>query len=211
MFESGTELLVEALPSVWDGSCEAILAPQVDGDATKAAKVQKEEAELDLDAISAAQAHNRVRAFSGWPSTWAWLQAGVAAPVKAKLLRTRLVRASSLEHETRPRTTRDAQHMGGRADPVPPAHLSDAAVPVPLAQAPDVEAPPGRELRLSKDGKALQLACGDGSVLELLEVTLPGKKPVGAKAYWNGCKDGGSRWLTSADAEAALAPASDAA
>jgi len=167
MFESGTELLVEALPSVWDGSCEGLLAPQVDGDATKAAKVQKEEAELDLGAISAAQAHNRVRAFSGWPSTWAWLQAGVAAPVKAKLLRTRL--------------------------------------------APDVEAPPGRELRLSKDGKSLRLACGDGSVLELLEVTLPGKKPVGAKAYWNGCKDGGSRWLTSADAEAALAPASDAA
>ena len=48
-------------------------------------------------------------------------------------------------------------------------------------------------------------------MLELLEVTLPGKKPVGAKAYWNGCKDGGARWLTSADAEAALAPASDAA
>ena len=134
MFESGTELLVEALPSVWDGSCEAILAPQVDADATKAAKVQKEEAELDLDAISAAQAHNRVRAFSGWPSTWAWLQAGVAAPVKAKLLRTRL--------------------------------------------APDVEAPPGRELRLSKDGKSLQLACGDGSVLELLEVTLPLPLPL---------------------------------
>jgi methionyl-tRNA formyltransferase len=94
---------------------------------------------------------------------------------------------------------------------VPAAHLSDAAGPVLLAQEPDVEAPPGRELRLSKDGKALQLACGDGSVLELLEVTLPGKKPVGAKAYWNGCKDGGSRWLTSADAEAALAPAADVA
>ena len=42
-------------------------------------------------------------------------------------------------------------------------------------------------------------------------MTLPGKKPVGAKAYWNGCKDGGARWVTRADAEAALAPASDAA
>ena len=82
---------------------------------------------------------------------------------------------------------------------------------MPQAKAPGVEPPPGRELRLSKDGKALQLACGDGSVLELIEVTLPGKKPVGAKAYWNGCKDGGSRWLTSADAEAAVALASDAA
>ena len=35
------------------------------------------------------QAHNRVRAFAGWPGTWAWLQAGDAAPVKAKLLKTR--------------------------------------------------------------------------------------------------------------------------
>ena len=41
MFESGTELLVGALPSVWDGSCEELLTPQVDGDATKAAKVSK--------------------------------------------------------------------------------------------------------------------------------------------------------------------------
>ena len=68
MFETGTELLVEALPSVWDGSCKDVLVPQVDADATKAAKVQKEEAELDLSAISAAQVHNRVRAFSGNPN-----------------------------------------------------------------------------------------------------------------------------------------------
>ena len=43
MFESGTELLLDALPSVWDGSCEQALVPQVDGDATKAAKVRGEE------------------------------------------------------------------------------------------------------------------------------------------------------------------------
>ena len=30
MFETGTELLVEALPSVWDGSCKDVLVPQVD-------------------------------------------------------------------------------------------------------------------------------------------------------------------------------------
>ena len=33
MFETGTELLVEALPSVWDGSCKDVLVPQVDADA----------------------------------------------------------------------------------------------------------------------------------------------------------------------------------
>ena len=106
------------------------------------------------------QAHNRVRAFAGWPGTWAWLQAGDAAPVKAKLLKTR---------------------------------------PAPAEAA----RPEGREGVLSKDKKSLQLACADGSVLEVLELTLPGKKPVGAKAFWNGCKDKGARWSTSADMEPA--------
>eukprot|EP00908_Phaeocystis_cordata_P007645 Transcript_18299.p3 GENE.Transcript_18299~~Transcript_18299.p3 ORF type:complete len:407 (-),score=166.98 Transcript_18299:127-1251(-) len=160
MFETGTELLIDALPSVWDGSCQEVLAPQDNEAATGAKKVQKEEAELDLSAISALQAHNRVRAFAGWPGTWAWLQAGDAAPVKAKLLKTR---------------------------------------PAPAEAA----RPDGREVVLSKDKKSLQLACADGSVLEVLELTLPGKKPVGAKAFWNGCKDKGARWSTSGDMEPA--------
>ena len=65
MFEAGTEQLLEALPSVWDGSCEAALRPQDADAATKAAKVQKEEAEVRLDVMSAAEIHNRLRGFAG--------------------------------------------------------------------------------------------------------------------------------------------------
>ena len=39
LFEAGSEQLLDALPSVWDGSCEAALAPQDGERATKAAKV----------------------------------------------------------------------------------------------------------------------------------------------------------------------------
>lgn len=157
MFETGTKLLIDALPSVWDGSCQATLTPQDDAAATKAAKVQREEAELDLGGGSATQAHNRVRAFAGWPGCWCWLQLGDAPPVKAKLIRTRV------------------------AEP-------DAAAS-------------GRVLALAPGGKAVQLALADGSVLEVLQLTLPGKKPVDAKAFWNGLNGREARWLTSAEAE----------
>ena len=63
LFETGTRLLIDALPSVWDGSFEA--TPQDEAAATPAKKVQKEEAELDLSTLSAEAAHNRVRAFAG--------------------------------------------------------------------------------------------------------------------------------------------------
>jgi len=36
LFESGSRLLIDALPSVWDGSCEAVITPQ---DAERASKV----------------------------------------------------------------------------------------------------------------------------------------------------------------------------
>ena len=165
MFETGTELLIDALPSVWDGSCQATLSAQDDDAATKAAKVQREEAELDLGGGSATTAHNRVRAFAGWPGCWCWLQLGDAPPVKAKLTRTRV------------------------ADESP----DDAAA----------ASSSGRALALAPGGKAVQLGLADGSVLEVLQLTLPGKKPVDAKAFWNGLNGREARWLTSAEAEEA--------
>jgi methionyl-tRNA formyltransferase len=35
-------------------------------------------------------------------------------------------------------------------------------------------------------GKSLQVVCGDGSVLELLELQLEGKKRMGGEAFANG-------------------------
>jgi methionyl-tRNA formyltransferase len=39
-------------------------------------------------------------------------------------------------------------------------------------------------------GGRLQLTCGDGSVLEVLELQLPGKKVTDAKSFWNGLQGG---------------------
>jgi len=60
-----------------------------------------------------------------------------------------------------------------------------------------------RAVTLAKGGKALELVCGDGSLLEVQRLTMPGKKPVDAKAFWNGLKGGEARWI-SAEEDAAL-------
>lgn len=59
LFEVGSEQLLQALPSVWDGSCADTTTQQDDSKATKAAKVKKEEAEVRLDLLSAETIHNR--------------------------------------------------------------------------------------------------------------------------------------------------------
>ncbi len=89
LFETGTEQLLDALPTVWDGSCEAVLTPQEGAKATKAAKVTVAEAEVRLDQLSARTVHNRARGFAGWPGVWTMLSLGDGKPpVRAKLLST---------------------------------------------------------------------------------------------------------------------------
>ena len=151
LFESGTEQLLDALPSVWDGSAADTLVPQAEDGVTHAAKVRPEEAELRLDHLSALTAHNRVRAFAGWPSTWCLVKIGDAAPLRAKLLVTRV-------------------------DPV--------------------DAQPSRVLSITTKGDALRFVCGDGSVLEVLKLTMPGRKPVNAKAFWNGLNGRSAEWVS---------------
>ena len=144
--------LVDALPSVWDGSSSAAATAQ-DGDAaTPAPKVDITEAELRLAEIGARDAHNRVRAFAGWPGTWCPLRIGDGDAVRAKLGRTRVGDPSS---------------------------AAAAGTVRPLLRRPS----------------AGGLACGDGSVLEVLELTLPGKEPVGPKAFWNGLNGRDVAWV----------------
>lgn len=165
LFERGTELLLDALPSVWDGSCAGQLAPQEDARATKAAKLSTADAELRLEQLSASEAHNKVRAFAGWPGTWTRLSICGAEPIRVKLLQTRL-------------------------------GLPEAAGDPP---------PAGRQVALAAGGGALRLVCGDGSLLEVLRLTLPGKKPVDARAFWNGLNGRRAEWA-SAPPDAAAAP-----
>ena len=156
LFEAGTEQLLEALPTVWDGSCEAFLTPQNGVKATKADKVSIEEAEVRLDVLSARTVHNRARGFAGWPGVWTMLSLGDGKqPVRAKLLSTAVDKASA----------------------------SSASRAVTLK------------------GQALELTCADGSVLQVHELTLPGKKPVNGKAFFNGLNGREARWI-GADEEA---------
>jgi len=164
LFETGTEQLLEALPSVWDGSCESLIRPQDGSQATKAAKVVPAEAEVRFDVLSAQTVHNRWRGFAGWPGLWTMLDLGDGKPpVRAKLLRTALGEASS-----------------------PGSSAGE----------------PSRVITLQ--GDALQLACSDGSVLQLKELTLPGKKPCNGKAFFNGLNGREARWVGS-DEDAAAA------
>ncbi|KAL1504230.1 hypothetical protein AB1Y20_010639 [Prymnesium parvum] len=157
LFETGTEQLLEALPSVWDGSCRHVQWEQEHERATAAPKLTQAEAVLNFDTLSAAEAHNRVRGFAApaGPGCSCALQLGDAPPVRAKLMRTRV-----------------------GAETVPPT----------------------QELSLGQGGKAVLFVCGDGSVLEVISLTLPGKKPVEAKSFWNGLNGRSARWLTSEQA-----------
>jgi len=159
LFEVGSEQLLQALPSVWDGSCADTMTQQDDSKATKAAKVKKEEAEVHLDLLSAQTIHNRARALHGWPGVWTSLSLGDGKPpVRAKLQRTTL----------------PAQPTGGFAEPV------------------------SRVVTLK--GKAVHLTCADGSLLEVRQLTLPGKKPCDAKSFWNGLNGREARWVGSDEA-----------
>ena len=151
LFETGTAQLLDALPSVWDGSVSR--TEQQSERATKAPKIVNAEAEVRLDEVSAATAHNRCRGFAGSPAIWTELSLGDGKPpVRAKLLRTVL-----------PATPTGGGGDGSRA--------------------------------LSLNGKTLELTCSDGSVLGVTELTLPGKKPVNAKSFWNGLNGRTASWV----------------
>lgn len=172
LFESGTHALLEALPSVWDASCADALVEQEGERATKAPKIKNAEAETRLDVVSARTAHNRVRGFAGSPGTWTELDLGDGKPaVRAKLLKTSIV------------------HDAPSAD-TPTGGASEGGA----TGADDCSS---RALVLSSDGKTLELTCDDGSVLGVSTLTLPGKKPVDAKSFWNGLNGRTAMWVPS--------------
>ncbi|KAM3575057.1 hypothetical protein VYU27_002973 [Nannochloropsis oceanica] len=72
LFAEGTEALIQALPSVWDGT--ATPQEQVEEQATKANKITAAEAGICFEKESARTIHNKVRGFAGWPGTWAWFE-----------------------------------------------------------------------------------------------------------------------------------------
>lgn len=91
LFETGTEQLVDSMPSLWDASYETALVQQDDARATKAPKLNSKEAEVRFDVQSAAEVHNRGRGFAAGPGIWTEFDLGNGKPpVRTKLTRTSL-------------------------------------------------------------------------------------------------------------------------
>lgn len=93
LFDQGADALLEVLPKVWDGTVN--LSEQDEAHATHAAKISKEEARLSFTE-NARIVHNRVRAFAGWPGTWAEFiirdGQGRSEEVRLKILETSVLR-----------------------------------------------------------------------------------------------------------------------
>lgn len=92
LFEQGTDDLLRVLPSVWDGSVDCW--PQDEANASHAPKLDKQEARLTFTE-TARIVHNKVRAFAGWPGTWADFEVGEymkGEAVRLKVVRTRVLR-----------------------------------------------------------------------------------------------------------------------
>ena len=69
LFDIGVESLIEELPKVFTGEAGEIAKDQGEKGLSHADKVSSEEGNLDFSALSALEAHNKVRAFDGWPGT----------------------------------------------------------------------------------------------------------------------------------------------
>lgn len=68
LFSQGSKLLLQELPSIFNGSARKNAQEQDDSKATLAPKISQEESWLSFDQ-EAIVLHNKVRAFAGWPGT----------------------------------------------------------------------------------------------------------------------------------------------
>lgn len=68
LFSEGSKLLMQRLPSMFDGSAKVNAESQDDSKATLAPKITPEESWLSFNE-EALILHNKVRAFAGWPGT----------------------------------------------------------------------------------------------------------------------------------------------
>ena len=154
--EMGSALMVETL----DGLARGTLSPvkQDDALATLAPILTREDARMDFTR-PAPSLYNRWRGFQPWP--------GAYTSLRGKKLIVHAMRVAEAMPE---------------AMPVPVAMGVTEAAHVPAAQ-PQLSAEPG--VLLAVDGRML-VQCGGGTVLELLQVQLEGKKRLAASEFCSG-------------------------
>jgi methionyl-tRNA formyltransferase len=167
MFVLGTNELLHALPSVFDGSVKHELRDQNENEATAAAKLSAEDARIDFSAMSATKIHNRCRGLAGWPGTWSTFtvsgntESKEEPPQRIKLITTVVI--SSLPSTEAPTNT---------------VVLTKLKMNSSSSEALDV----------------LRVVCGDGSVLGIVELQPASKKVMSSKSFINGLRGASLSW-----------------
>jgi methionyl-tRNA formyltransferase len=97
LFDLGSDALISSLPLVFSGDALSVATPQDDAAATEASKLSKGEARLTF-VESAVIVHNKIRAFAGWPGTWADfavtdITTGKSEAVRLKVIKSRILRS----------------------------------------------------------------------------------------------------------------------
>jgi methionyl-tRNA formyltransferase len=166
LFEKGTKLLLDALPSICSGAISFETAtPQDEKEVTQAAMIDASEAELKFWEHDATTCHNRVRGFAMWPQTFIYISvensensdgsdvSDTPMILKVKVTQTRVV------------------GLAGTAE------LTDVTSLGPTKQS------------------GLYCVCHDGSVLELLRVQPATRKEFNARDLQNGYPGQTLRWV----------------
>lgn len=92
LFEIGTELLLDAIPSVVSGEITMDTATAQDESlVVDANMIDASEARLRPETMDARECHNRVRGFSMWPGTYVYMQIGEEDPAKVKIVESKVL------------------------------------------------------------------------------------------------------------------------
>lgn len=92
LFEVGTDLLLDVMPSVVSGKITMETATQQDDELVVDAKmIDASEGRLKPESMTARECHNRIRGFSMWPGTYVYLQMGDGEPIKVKIVESRVL------------------------------------------------------------------------------------------------------------------------
>jgi methionyl-tRNA formyltransferase len=169
MFKIGTQLLIDSLPSVWDGTIEKV--SQNESLATQAPKYSNEEAEIHFDNNSALQIHNKCRALHGSLGTWAMFAVVKDSDANKTIEQIKegdleLIRVKILETIVLPNESKD----------------------IPISREIFVYRP-------NKDSRLLAITCSDGSRLGIKMLQQEMGKAVNVVDFINGIKKRRLFWI----------------
>ncbi|GAX75937.1 hypothetical protein CEUSTIGMA_g3380.t1 [Chlamydomonas eustigma] len=179
LFRLGTQLLIRNLPAVYEGRGLELATPQDEAAMVHAAKLTKEESNLDFTSCSATALHNKVRAFAGWPGTTAYItleeeSTGKREVQKIKICSTRIVERSCSENHVE----------------VPPSNEAEegSSINNNIGSLSSTTTSSGSVLLTWGPSDTLLIPCLGGTVLEVLLVQPPTKKVMTTKDFKNGIR-----------------------